>query len=85
MSQRYFCPVEYTTKTKPKINKKTNPNPNPIPKKDPLSLGLGLVLGFGLVCTPLIKNIVGSSALNSTSHFLVLYGVRTHDSWQTMD
>ena len=44
MSQRYFCPAEYSTKTKPKTN----------PKK----LSLGLVLGF--VCTPLGKNIFGS-------------------------
>ena len=26
MSQRYFCPAEYTTKTKRKTNQKTNPN-----------------------------------------------------------
>ena len=31
MSQRYFCPAEYTTKPKPKANPKTNPNPNPNP------------------------------------------------------
>ena len=49
MSQRYFRLAEYTTKTKPK--------PKPNPKKE---LSLGLVLGFGLVCTPLGKNTVGS-------------------------
>ena len=27
MCQQYFYPVEYITKTKPKINTKTNPNP----------------------------------------------------------
>ena len=27
MSQRYFCSAEYTTKTKPKTNQKSNPNP----------------------------------------------------------
>ena len=54
-SQRYFWPAEYTTKTKPKTNLKTNPNP-----KNKLIISLGLVLGFGLVCTPLGKNIVGS-------------------------
>ena len=49
MSQRYFCPAEYTTKTKPKTNLKT------------LTLNLVLVLGLGLVCTPLGKHFVGSS------------------------
>ena len=56
MSQRYFCPAEYTTKTKPK---KTNPNPK-IKLRVGLDLDLELVLGFGLVCTPLGKNIVDS-------------------------
>ena len=41
-SQRYFCPAEYTTETKPKTKQKTKPNPNP--KKQQLRLGLGLVL-----------------------------------------
>ena len=41
MCQRYFCPAEYITKTKPE----TNPNPNPLV----FLLGLGLVLGFVLV------------------------------------
>ena len=27
MGQRYFCPAEYTIKTKPKTNQKTKPNP----------------------------------------------------------
>ena len=27
MSQRYFCPAEYNTKTKPETRQKTNPNP----------------------------------------------------------
>ena len=47
MSQRYFCPADYTTKTKP------NPETNP-------KLRVRVSLGFGLVCTPLGKNIVGS-------------------------
>ena len=60
MTQRYFCLAEYTTKPKP--NQKTNPNPNPKPKPNPKKnqLNLGFVLGFGLMCTPLGKNIIGA-------------------------
>ena len=67
MSQQYFCPTEYTSKTKPKTN----------PKKLIQGLGLvsGLVLGFGLVCTPLGKNIVGSFFL--VVPVAVISGLRT--------
>ena len=41
-----------------KLTKKLTLNLNL--KKKKLSLGLGLVLGFGLVCTPFGKHIVGS-------------------------
>ena len=47
---RIFLPCRVQNKTK--TNQKTNPNP-----KDKLSSGL--VLCFGLVCTPLGKNILG--------------------------
>ena len=29
MSQRYFCPAEYTIKTKPETNQKTKSEPKP--------------------------------------------------------
>ena len=41
MRQWYFCPAEYTTKTKPKTNQNYYPNTNP---KLSSSLGLGLGL-----------------------------------------
>ena len=44
MSQRYFCPAEYTTKAKPK-----NLTQNLVSFFRFLGLGLGLVLGFVLV------------------------------------
>ena len=46
MSQRYFFPAEYTSKTKLKTNQKTNPKPKP---KIKLSLGLlrlSIVIGL---------------------------------------
>ena len=43
VSQQYFCPAEYSTKTKPK----TNPNPK-LSLFFRLGLVLELVLGFGL-------------------------------------
>ena len=43
MCQRYFCPVQYSTKTKPKTYQKTNPNPLFF-----LGLDLGLRLELGL-------------------------------------
>ena len=62
MSQQYFCPV-YTIKTKPKTTKSVTLNLTLKKKKNEglgLWLVLGLILGFGLVCTPLGKYIVGS-------------------------
>ena len=48
MSQRYFSPAEYATKTKPETNQKLTPT---LTLKCFLGLGLGfgLVLGFVLV------------------------------------
>ena len=54
MSQQYFCPAEYITKTKPKTNQKANPNPKP---------KVVSVMGYRFwlsVYTLLGKNIVGS-------------------------
>ena len=42
MSQRYFSPAEYATKTKPETNQKLTPTLT-------LKCFLGLGLGFGLV------------------------------------
>ena len=59
MSQRYFCPAEYTTKTKPKTNQTAKPNSNSNSKPN-LIFCLFCFLVFRLVCTPLGKTIVGS-------------------------
>ena len=47
MGQLYFCPAEYTTKTKPKLTKKLTLTET-LKKTKGLGLGLGLGLGSGL-------------------------------------
>ena len=57
--KKFKVPNEILVVTPGAWRHSSKPNPNPNPKK-PLSFGLGLVLGFfGLVCTPLGKDIAG--------------------------
>ena len=56
----------------PRFHAKTKPKPNANPKPKLSSFrGLGLVLGFGLVCSPLGKNIVGSFFWSSLLPFFL--------------
>ena len=72
MNQRYFCPAEYTTKTKPKTNQKANPKPEPKPKpkcnpKKILSLGLGLGLGL-ILGVVLVVHSAGQQEIAMSPH-----------------